>query len=60
MTFFALKERKHSLRMIGILFSINEARSFSNKAIHPHTGRHRFSVLSVFTEVAVVRQTTDG
>ena len=26
----------------------------SNKAIHPHTDRHRFSVLSVFTEVAVV------
>lgn len=35
-------QRKHTLRMIGTLFSINEARSSSNKAIHPHTGRHRF------------------
>lgn len=42
MTSFALKERKHSLRMIGTLFPNNEAKSSSNKAIHPHTGRHRF------------------
>ena len=42
MTSFALKERKHYLRMIGTLFPNNEAKSYSNKAIHPHTGRHRF------------------
>ena len=54
-------QRKHTLSgWSAFFFPINEARSFSNNAIHPHTGRHRFSVLSVFTEVAVVRQTTDG
>lgn len=42
MTSFALKERKHSLRIIGTLFPNNEAKSSSNKVIHPHTGRHRF------------------
>lgn len=42
MTSFALKERKHSLRMICTLFPNNETKSSSNKAIHPHTGRHRF------------------
>ena len=35
-------QRKHTLEMLGTLFSNNEVRSFSNKAIHPHTGRHRF------------------
>ena len=59
MTSFALKESTLS-GCSALFFPINEAKSFSNKAIHPHTGRHRFSVLSVFTEVAVVRQATDG
>lgn len=36
------RKKAHSLRMIGTLFPNNEAKSSSNKAIHPHTGRHRF------------------